>query len=85
MNILAVIGSPRKQGNTDLVIEQILAGAREKAHECEKIYLYDYEIYSCIDCRNCKKGDYVCTIEDDMKELYPRIDNTDLIVFGTPL
>ena len=64
MKILALIGSPRKGGNTDLLVDQILEGSRTKGHTFEKLYLYDYTISLCADCRNCKKGDYECYIND---------------------
>ena len=50
----------------------------------DKIYLYDYKISPCIDCRMCKKGDLICVVKDGMQEIYPKIDDSDLIIFGTP-
>jgi len=85
MKILALIGSPRRKGNTDLLVEQILKGSRTKGHTTEKLYLYDYTISLCVDCRKCKKGDYVCCVNDEMQEIYPRMEAADLIIFGTPL
>jgi multimeric flavodoxin WrbA len=84
MKILALNGSARKRGNTDLLIDQILKGSKEKGHKVEKLYLYDYEILPCIDCRHCKKGNYVCSLKDDMETIYPKIEKADLIVFGAP-
>jgi multimeric flavodoxin WrbA len=63
MKILTLIGSPRREGNTRA---QILKGSRAKGHTAEKVFLYDYTISLCIDCRSCKKGDYVCCIKDEM-------------------
>jgi len=60
MNVLALFGSPRKGGNTDLLVDQIIKAAKTKGHTTEKRYLYDYTISLCADCRQCKKGDYVC-------------------------
>ena len=84
MKILALNGSARKNGNTDILIDQILKGSKEKGHKSEKLYLYDYEILPCMDCRDCKKGDYVCTLNDGMKRIYPKMEKADLIIFGTP-
>ena len=69
MKILALIGSPRKTGNTYLLVEQILKGSRTKGHTTEKLYLYDHNISHCVDCRSCKKGDYVCCIKDEMQQI----------------
>jgi len=85
MVVLALVGSPRKGGNTDVLVEQILAGSRINGHASEKLYLYDHEISPCIDCRNCKKGDYVCTLDDEMQLIYPKIQEADVIIFGTPV
>jgi multimeric flavodoxin WrbA len=84
MNILALIGSPRKKGNTDILIDQILKGSEKKGHLSEKRYLYDYDISPCIDCRACKRGDSICPLKDGMRELYPRIENADLLLLGAP-
>jgi multimeric flavodoxin WrbA len=84
MKILALIGSPRKGGNTEMLVEQTLKGSEIGGHTYEKIYLYEYEISPCIDCRKCKKGDCVCVINDGMQEIYPKMDEADLIIFGTP-
>jgi multimeric flavodoxin WrbA len=84
MKILALNGSARKRGNTDILIDQILKGSKEKGHQSEKLYLYDFEILPCRDCRDCKKGDYVCTLNDEMKKIYPKMEKADLIIFGTP-
>ncbi|MGD9131674.1 MAG: flavodoxin family protein [Candidatus Bathyarchaeota archaeon] len=85
MKILALIGSPRREGNTDLIVEQILKGSRAKEHTTEKVFLYDHTISLCVDCRSCKKGDYVCCINDEMQQIYPLMEEADVIVFGTPV
>jgi multimeric flavodoxin WrbA len=85
MKVLALIGSPRRGGNTDLLVEQILKGSRAKGHTAEKFFLYDYTISLCVDCRSCKKGDYVCCIKDEMQRIYGLMEAADVIVFGTPL
>ena len=84
MKILALNGSARKRGNTDILIDQILKGSKKKGHRCRTLYLYDYEILPCIACRDCKKGDYVCALNDGMKKIYPNMEEADLIIFGTP-
>ncbi len=85
MRILALIGSPRRGGNTDILVDEILRGCKTKRHTSEKVYLYDYDIAPCVDCRNCKKGDYSCSLRDGMEEIYPKIERADWIIFGTPL
>jgi multimeric flavodoxin WrbA len=84
MKILSLIGTPRKGSNTDLLVDQILKGSKRGKHTTQKLYLYDYEILPCRDCRDCKKGQYLCTLDDEMKKIYPKMEKADLIIFGTP-
>jgi multimeric flavodoxin WrbA len=85
MKILALIGSPRKKGNTDLLVDRLIEGARGAGHSAQKLFLYDYKIKPCTDCRKCKRDDFRCTRKDDMRDLYPLLRDADLVVFGTPI
>lgn len=85
MKILALIGSPRIGGNTDVLVDQILKGSASKSHSTEKLYLYDYNIMPCLDCRRCKKENNNCALKDDMPRIYAKLQNADLIIFGTPV
>jgi multimeric flavodoxin WrbA len=85
MKILGLIGSPRKKGNTDLLVSRILDGASANNHLTEKLYLYELSISPCVDCRRCKKGSFQCVVNDDMQRLYPKLEDADVIIFGTPL
>ena len=60
-------------------------GAAKNKHATEKIYLYGIDIAPCIDCKACKKGNYQCALKDDMQPLYLKLEEADVIVFGTPL
>lgn len=85
MKVLALMGSPRKQGNTNILVDEFLKGSQKKGNQVDKLFLYDLEINPCVDCRTCKKGEFVCKVKDDMQKIYPLIDAADLIVFATPL
>lgn len=87
MKILALIGSPRKRGNTDILVNEICRGSKTKGHVVEAVRLYDYEILPCIDCRHCKRREdnYACTMKDGMQVIYPKLEDSDLIIFGTPV
>jgi multimeric flavodoxin WrbA len=85
MKILALIGSPRSGSNTDILVDKILIGAGENGNSCEKIRLYDFDISACVDCRKCKRSDFVCALEDGMSPIYPQLEAADLIIFGTPV
>ena len=85
MKVLALIGSPRKQSNTDILVDKILEGCKEKDYTFEKLYLYDFNISPCTDCRLCKSDNYECAIKDDMQKIYPKMEKADVIIFGTPV
>lgn len=85
MHVIGLVGSPRKGSNTDLLVDSVLDGAGTSGHTTEKLYLYDLDIEPCLDCKACKKGSYKCALIDDMQTIYPKLQEADVIVFGTPL
>ena len=85
VKVLALIGSPRKQSNTDIVASEILEGALAGGHQTEKVYLYEQNIAPCVDCQACKKSPFRCAIQDDIQKLLPKIAEADILIFGTPL
>jgi multimeric flavodoxin WrbA len=85
MNVLGLVGSPRRGSNTDLLVSAILDGAAANNHPVDKVYLYDVDIEPCVDCKACKQGDYKCALDDGMQALYSKLEEADVVVFGTPL
>lgn len=85
VKILGLVGSPRRGSNTDLLVDAILQGAAEKGYVTEKSCLYSVDIAPCVDCRVCKKGTLKCILKDGMQSLYPKVEEADVVVFGTPL
>lgn len=83
--ILGIIGSPRKNGNTDVLVSRILDGARENGADTEIIRLADLRISECDGCHACWKGKHACSKADDMRDLYPKIADADAFVLGTPV
>ena len=84
MKILGISCSPRKSGNTELLINQALSGAKNEGAEIELYSLSDKEIKGCDGCSSCRKTG-VCHIEDDMQALYKKLIEADGIIFGTPV
>ena len=82
--VLFINGSPRKKGNTSFLINK-LSQELHSDISLDKVFLYDQKINPCNDCRACKKGDLVCTVKDDMQEVYSKIDEADILVIGTPI
>ncbi|GAB6179883.1 flavodoxin family protein [Desulfotomaculum defluvii] len=83
MFILAINGSPRKNGRISKIINEILAGATTNNHVCKIIYLIDLDIKDCTGCMNCQlKG--ACIMNDDIKTVEEDIKRADLIIWGSP-
>ncbi len=84
MNILAVSCSPRKNGATVEVLEEVLKGAKEEGSAVELYSISGKTIGGCVSCYACKeKGE--CVLKDDLSELYSKMLEADGIVFGTPI
>ena len=82
--ILAVVGSPRKGGNTDLLVSRIAEGAGAAGAQVEVVRLGELQIRECDGCHACWKG-RPCRKKDDMLAIYPKIAASEAIVFGTPV
>jgi multimeric flavodoxin WrbA len=82
--ILGVIGSPRRKGNTHILVSRILEGAEDAGALTETLFLNDLNIRECDGCHACWKG-RKCSKKDDMNDLYPKIIESDVIIFGTPV
>jgi len=80
------IGSPRKHGNTAFLSTLLSEQLRENNLLVGSAsFLYDYEINPCTDCRFCKKGELRCVIDDGGKVLSVKMEEADVMVFGTPI
>jgi multimeric flavodoxin WrbA len=85
MKVLGIVGSPRKNGNTHVLVSRILEGARANGADTETILLGDLNLQECNGCHACWKGSHACSKHDDMITLYPKIMECDAIIFGTPV
>jgi multimeric flavodoxin WrbA len=84
MKACGIIGSPKKNGNVDLLVSQVLKGASSQGAKTQKIYLNDLRIKPC---QSCGVDPYPkhCLFEDDMKEVYDALQSCDVIVLGSPV
>ena len=83
-NILVVVGSGRKNGNTEQLADSFIKGAEEAGHHVKKVFLGNKTINGCIGCNACRYGK-PCIQKDDFNELIPDIKSCDLLVFASPL
>lgn len=82
--ILAVVGSPRRNGNTHILVSKIAEGARAGGASVDELLLGELAIRECDGCHVCWKGKE-CSKDDDMRPIYPAITQSDVIIFGTPV
>ncbi len=92
MNLLAIIGSPRKGKATDTLVDKAIEGVLKKSNDASvnRIYLSDNEINYCKDCLTCWRSDTEgpvakCVIRDDMDIINQDILKADSLILGTPI
>ncbi len=86
MNLVAIIGSPRKGGNTDLLVDQVIQGVQSQraSVHVEKIYIGDLNLQPCRGDQACRLSGQ-CIIADDMAEVLEKIRQADALILGAPL
>jgi multimeric flavodoxin WrbA len=84
MKILGIMGSPRKRGNTDLLLDEALRGVRSQGAEVEKLMVGELEISPCREIYGCLR-DGNCVIDDDMQQLYVKLTEADHIILASPM
>jgi multimeric flavodoxin WrbA len=83
-NVLVLSASPRRGGNSDLLCEQFVRGAKEAGNQAEKIFLCDKKINWCLGCGVCQEEGR-CLQQDDMAEVLEKMVSADVIVMATPV
>jgi len=84
MKVLGILGSPRIGGNSDILLDQALAGAKDAGAEVEKIILSQKKISGCFDCGKCNETG-VCAVKDDMLEIRQKILEAEAIIHSVPV
>ena len=82
--MLGLFGSPRRGGNTDLLLEEMLKGAQSRGARIERVFLSDWDISDCREYRICETTGN-CVIQDQMQELYPKLMDADYIILASPI
>ena len=83
--VLILSASPRKGGNSDLLCDHFIQGAKESGNQVEKIFLRDKRINHCIACGACQGNGGRCVQKDDMAEVLDKMIAADVIVMATPV
>lgn len=81
---LGINGSPRIGGNTDILLDKILEGAKSGDAQVEKIILNTLKFSPCQECEDMR-DDGICRIQDDFQSLYKKIEDADVIILASPI
>lgn len=85
MKTIAFLGSPRKDGNTELLLNEAIRGVKETVSRDVTVFnLNLMKIAPCQDCGGCEKTGE-CVLDDDMTKLYPEIRSADRIILASPI
>ena len=84
MKVLGIAGSPRRGGNTNLLLAEVMRGAANRGAEVKTIILNDLKITPCQHCDACLEAGK-CKIEDDMQMVYRELEEADRIVLASPI
>jgi multimeric flavodoxin WrbA len=86
MNIITVLGSPRKKGNTAKLLS-MFEDKIQKRHNFERINITEYEVNGCIGCYKCKEtnSEPGCVQKDDALSIFEKMIQADAIVYASPL
>lgn len=83
--ILLISSSPRRGGNSDLLCDEFLRGARDAGHSAEKIFLADRTIHYCTGCGACANATRPCVQKDDVADILEKMVAADVLVLATPV
>ena len=84
IKVLGILGSPRRQGNTEILLDSALAGAVDRGAKVEKVLISEMEISPCKEIYACLEAGR-CAIQDDMQILYEKLLAADHLVFASPI
>ena len=86
MKLLAIAGSPRKNGNSTALMREAIAGARERGATVEVFAARDLNVAGCLACGSCKRAaDAVCVQKDDMHAVYAAMRECDALLLASPV
>jgi multimeric flavodoxin WrbA len=84
VRVVGFLGSPRVGGNTDLLLDAALEGARKAGGDTEKVVLERLDLRGCRECERCFPNGR-CVLKDDMQPIYKSLDELDVIVIASPI
>ena len=86
MKLVAIAGSPRKNGNSTALMRLAIEGAVERGATVEVLSARDLAVAGCLACGSCKRAaDAVCVQKDDMHAVYAAIRECDALLLASPV
>ncbi len=87
MKVTIFNGSPRKAGNTAHMVHGIMEEFHSRNVPVEDVRLFVKNILGCNNCNRCKTEDLstICSIDDDMRLMFPKIKESEVIIFASPI
>ena len=85
MKITILNGSPRHNGNTQIMADTFAKAAQENGHTATVLNIANLHIRGCMDCKYCYSHEGKCVQDDDMKKVFAELSDTDLLVFASPV
>jgi len=85
-SVIAILGSPRRKGNSATLAENVILGAKSMGAMVDTYFLHGMDIKPCDACAICREDiNAECVINDDMQKLYPKIREADALVIASPI
>lgn len=84
-NVLVLMGSGTRLGNTDRLTDAFIKGLTRNDHTITKVYLGEMKLKGCRGCGACQRHKKGCVMRDEMQDIYPLFDKCDIVVFASPL
>jgi len=82
--IIGISGSPRRDGNTEILLDRVLDAAKNKGADVKKFVLNELKFSACQECDNIRK-DGICIVQDDWQKIFAEIEDADAIVLASPV
>jgi multimeric flavodoxin WrbA len=82
--VVAIYGSPRRKGNTALLLQEAVQGAREMGADVQEVVLRDLKMSPCLEIYGCKNAGR-CAINDDFQKVYDSILASQALILASPI
>ena len=84
MKVVGIYGSPRKKGNSDVLLDKALEGANSLGAEVSKLFARKLTIQGCLECGGCDETG-ACVVRDDMDRVYAELATADAVIMAAPV